>query len=46
MRASAQAFFARLAVDYFNGAVRACSAAVNFRATRAAERLCGVVDRL
>jgi hypothetical protein len=46
MRASAQALFARLAADYFNGAVRARSAAVNFRAARAAERLCGVVYRL
>jgi hypothetical protein len=46
MRSSAQALFARLAADYFNGAVRACSAAVNFRAARAPERLRGVVYRL
>jgi hypothetical protein len=46
MRVSAQALFARLAVDYFNGAVRACSAAVNFRAALAAERLRGVVYSL
>jgi hypothetical protein len=46
MRASAQALFARLAADYFNGAVRACSGTVNFRRARAEERLRGVVYRL
>jgi anti-sigma-K factor RskA len=46
MRGRPQALSARLAADYVNGAVRACSATVNFRAARADERLRGVVDRL